>query len=125
MRTTIILAFMLSILMISCSKSSDDQPVLLRIENSGSIPLDSAIIINPAGKQVYLNIAANSFSAYKPFQFIYNYAYIKLYYGNQYAVLQPIDYVGETRYTSGRFTYKLLIISNLTTNHVIVENHKD
>jgi hypothetical protein len=116
---------MLSILMVSCSKSSGDQSVLLRIENPGSIPLDSAIIINPAGKQVYLNIAANSFSQYKSFPFIYNYAYIKLYYGNQYAILQPIDYVGETKYTSGRFTYKLLIVSNLTTNYVIVENHKD
>ncbi len=109
----------------SCSKSDENRSVLLRIENPGIVAFDSVIVINPANKQVYLNVNSNSKSDYKEFAFLYKYAYIKAYFGNQSAVLQPIDYVGETKFTSGKFTYKLFIVSNLTSNNMIVENRKD
>lgn len=126
MRTIIILLGAICFLLIGCSKSPvDSAPVLLRIENAGIIPFDSVVVINPAGRQSYFNVGRNSKSGYKEFEFIYNYAYIEAYYGNQSAILQPIDYVGETKFTSGKFTYKIVIVSNLTLNSILLENQKD
>lgn len=125
MRTIIIFTVIISFVLSSCSKSAENNNVLLRIENTGNITFDSVLVINPAGKQVYLNIGSNAKSGYKEFAFIYNYSYIKAYYGNEYALLQPIDYVGETKFTNGKFTYKIFIVSNLTSNNIIVENRKD
>jgi hypothetical protein len=108
-----------------CSKNTDTNGVLLRMENLTNNKLDSIVVINPAGSQVYNSIAANSKSEYKEFAFIYNYAYIRVYFGNQTAILQPIDYVGETKIENGKYTYRLSIISNLTTNYITVVNQKD
>lgn len=125
MRSVIILMVIISICVGSCSKSTEDNPVLLRIENPGIIAFDSVIAINPAGKQIYLNVNSNSKSDYKEFAFIYKYANVKVYFGNKSALLQPIDYVGETKITGGKFTYKLFIVSTLTSNNVIVELQQD
>ena len=126
MRTIIILVGVVSFLLIGCSKSPvESTPVLLRIENAGIIAFDSVVVINPAGRQSYFNVGSNTKSVYKEFAFIYNYAYIKAYYGNQSAILQPIDYVGETKLTSGKFTYKIVVVSNLTLNGILIKNKKD
>ena len=40
-------------------------------------------------------------------------------------VKESIDYVGETKLTSGKFTYKIVVVSNLTLNGILLENKKD
>jgi hypothetical protein len=110
---------------LGCSKPSTATGVLLRVENTLNVTIDSVIIALPGGQQVYTNIGSNTKSGYKAFKFIYNYAYIKVYTGNSSLVLQPIDYVGETKIENGSYTYRLYTISNLTTTYLGVENIKD
>lgn len=126
MRLLFILSAVLLFIIPGCSKKTEDKNgVQLRIENLNNATLDSLVVQNPAGRQVFYTIAPGTKSAYKVFDYIYNYAYIKAYYSNQTLVLQPIDYVGETKLETGNFTYKIYVISNFTSSFLSVENTKD
>lgn len=129
MRTFFILISAWSILTITaCSKKEvvvQETGVQLRIENLCGIKLDSVWVNSPGGKQVYYNVNLGEKSGYKAFSFIYPYAYIKIFSGSQSMVLQPIDYVGETKITTGMYTYRIYFMSNFTGNFLTVENIKD
>jgi hypothetical protein len=99
--------------------------VQLRIENQCNLKIDSVAVISPGGKQVYYTINNGEKSGYKSYSFIYNYAYIKLYSGSEYKVVQPIDYVGETKIETGRYTYRLFMGVNGAATYLSVENRKD
>lgn len=127
MKAIYLLAIVMLPAILSCSKKTNtvQEGVVLRIENLTSSKLDSVVVINPAGRQVYYNISAGLKTDYKAFDYIYNYAYIEAYYNNTTAIMQPIDYVGETKIENGKYTYRLSIISNAVSNYVNVENQKD
>lgn len=127
MKTIYFLAIIMLPAIVSCSKetTTEKEGVVLRIENLTSAKLDSVVVINPAGRQVYYDISAGLKTDYKAFDYIYNYAYIKAYYNNTTAIMQPIDYVGETKIENGKYTYRLSIISNAVSNYVNVQNQKD
>lgn len=127
MRIIFILVFAALLAITSCSKETvvAAKGVQLRIENLTVYKLDSVEVKNPAGRRVYYNINAGLKTDYQDFAFIYNYAYIKVYYNNRTVTLQPIDYAGEPAFDNGKYTYRLYIISNATSNYVNVENKKD
>jgi hypothetical protein len=85
----------------------------LRIQNHTSLVYDSVHVISPGGKQVYYQINPGGFSGYKPFSFLYRYAYIEVFYNGRKLILQPFDYVGEQKLNPGKYTYQLGIMFTL------------
>ncbi len=127
MRTFIFTAICLFSL-VSCKKTDEinlENPAFLRIENTGNLVFDSVKVNSPGGSQTYYNAEVNSPSGYKKFNYLYRYASIEIYFGNQTAKLQPFDYVGENMLYGGNHTYSLLVISTLTSNSVTLTYRKD
>ncbi len=126
MKSLTILLLAVAVMMTSCTKEASEQKgVVLRIENLTPDKLDSVVVINPAGRQVYYDIITNAKTEYKSFEYIYNYAYIKAYYNSKVAIMQPIDYIGEIKIENGKYTYRLSIVRNSSSNYVSVQNQKD
>ena len=105
--------------------SNDDGSAFLRIENNGTIAFDSVIVNSPGGNHVYYSVAANSVSGYKEFSFLYRYAYIKVFFDNKTATLQPFDFVGENKLDKGKYTYSLTITSTAGSNSVSLAFRRD
>lgn len=106
----ILLPVLIALSIAACQKQNDSDATTLRIYNSSAIFYDSVIVNSPGGRQVYYNVAANSYSVYKPFNFLYNYAYIEVHFNNQMTKLQPIDYVGEEKLKPGKYSYELMVM---------------
>lgn len=81
----------------------------LRIFNNSTILFDYVLVNSPGGKHMYHQITPGSSSDYKKYRFIYNYAYLEVYYNNQMLKLQPIDYVGEEKLKSGNYSYRITV----------------
>jgi hypothetical protein len=117
------LTFLVSIsLLILWSCQSDDEmstptsgnEVQLRIENVSTFTFDEVYIeAGGGGDQTYDDISSGALSDYKVFDYVYRYGFIQVLIADDTLSLQPIDYVGEERYTSGQFTYVIDIISEL------------
>lgn len=95
-------------LLIGCKKLSPEK-TQLRIFNNSSVAFDSVFVNSPGGKQLYTQITPGSFSEYKKYRFIYNYAYLEVYFNNQVLKLQPDDYVGEEKLRSGNYSYRITV----------------
>ena len=110
----------------ACSKKFDENSSSsLRIYNTNNLyTYDSVIVNSPGGNQVYYNIAPGNYSGYKPFSFLYNYAYIEVHFNNQVVKLQPFDYVGEEKLKPGKYRYELGIIA-AQQNSITLECKKD
>ena len=106
----ILLVILIAFCVTACQKQNDRQSTTLRIYNNSGLFYDSVIVNSPGGKQVYYNVAANSYSGYKPFNFLYHYAYIEVHFNNQLTKLQPIDYVGEEKLKPGKYSYELMVL---------------
>lgn len=96
----------------------------LRIHNISNIQYDSVLVNAPGGKQVYGPVSPGSFSDYKPFLFLYNYAYIEVHFNNQVVKLQPLDYVGEEKLKPGKYRYELKLIIG-QQNSLVLECKRD
>ncbi len=96
----------------------------LRIHNISNIQYDSVLVNAPGGKQVYGPVSPGSFSGYKPFLFLYNYAYIEVHFNNQVVKLQPLDYVGEEKLKPGKYRYELKLITG-QQNSLVLECKRD
>nr|WP_294904394.1 hypothetical protein [uncultured Lacibacter sp.] len=109
----ILLLVVIVLAVTACTKQNGTEgngKTLLRINNKSALFYDSVIVNSPGGKQVYYNVAANSYSGYKPFNFLYHYAYIEVHFNNQLTKLQPIDYVGEEKLNPGKYSYELMVL---------------
>ncbi|TWI85201.1 hypothetical protein IQ13_0358 [Lacibacter cauensis] len=95
-------------LLIGCTKLLPEN-TQLRIFNNSNIIFDSVLVNSPGGKHQYHQIAPGSSSDYKKYRFIYNYAYLEVYFNNQMLKLQPIDYVGEEKLRSGNYSYRITV----------------
>jgi hypothetical protein len=94
----------------SCTKQLEVE-TQLRINNISNVLFDSVVVNAPGGNQVYYNIPPGSYSGYKPFLFLYNYAYIEVHFNNQVVKLQPLDYVGEEKLKPGKYRYELGVVA--------------
>lgn len=95
-------------LLIGCKKLLPEK-TQLRIFNNSTVVFDSVLVNSPGGKHIYHQITPGSSSEYKEYKFLYNYAYLEVYYNNQLLKLQPIDYVGEEKLRSGNYSYRITI----------------
>jgi hypothetical protein len=112
---------LLLVLLPSCSSvTSSEAPVEVRIFNASAVSFDRVVIGFPRQKEDYGALAAQAQSGYRSVGEAYSYAYVEVHRAGERFVLQPIDYVGETRLTSGRYTYVLDLNANrpgLTLTH--------
>ncbi len=82
----------------------------LRIANDSAIPFEEVTIyFHPDARHPYGPLGPGEISDYKEFNFIYRYSFIEIKTPDNTYQLQPVDYVGETRYYTGHFTYHLVI----------------
>lgn len=106
---------------ISCKKNSlkkceehtkspcqeDANKTNIRIKNNSKYDFCN-VIIDPSGKLTnYGIVKSGENSCYNYFDSAFQYAYVKLYIGDNEFILQPIDYVGEQPLGVGKFTYSI------------------
>lgn len=86
----------------------------LRIENGTPFTIDSCYI-SPGtwNGHDYGLINVNSLTDYFGFDSVYHYGYIRVKMNNKIYPLVPFDYVGETPYRKGNFTYKITYSNTL------------
>lgn len=94
---------------VGCSGDDDVSPaqVQIRIKNSSSFRYLDIMINTGGGENNYGDIELHRFSEYKSFDYAYRYAYIQLKIEEETFILQPIDYVGETKLAAGKYTYDI------------------
>ncbi|MCA6074065.1 hypothetical protein [Fulvivirga sedimenti] len=108
-------SLLLAVLLALTSCNDDDAPgepgiVRLRVSNHSPVKFDQVYVNTGGGEHDYGVLAPGSTSDYITFQYVYRYAYVKVVAGDKTYVIQPIDYVGETKYFVGSYTYILDII---------------
>ncbi|MDR9418917.1 hypothetical protein [Gracilimonas sp.] len=87
--------------------NSDSDEVKIRIENFSEYEMKNLVVSFPDEEVEYGNINSGANSVYKEVKKAYRYAYIETYIQGKKAVLQPIDYVGESFLSPGSYTYEL------------------
>ncbi|MCB0570058.1 MAG: hypothetical protein KDC66_09860 [Phaeodactylibacter sp.] len=102
------------LLAFGCSKDTEGPGTLqLRIENQSAYTFSQVRVeTGGGGDGLFTDIGPGERSEYKAFEYTYRYAYIQAIIGADTLTLQPIDYVGEQRYTSGKFTFQVDIIGD-------------
>lgn len=104
-----------SIAMAACEQAGEEvlpghDGAALRIENLSTYTISSLEVRPGAGEvQTFEDIAPGATTAYRPFEFIYSYAYLRAVVEGDTLTLQPIDYVGAQAYDSGAYTYLIQI----------------
>ncbi len=111
MEAKIVGCLLLTWLLLACTAQEDGvipghDGAALRLENVSSLAI-SEITVSPGGggTQVYSNLEPGAVSAYKPFDFVYRYAYLQAVVEGDTLTLQPIDYIGEQQFGAGAYTY--------------------
>lgn len=97
----------------------------LRIENGSAFAISSLEVNTGGGRQIYEDIAPGDVTAYRPFDFIYSYAYLQAVVEGDTLTLQPIDYVGAQAYDSGAYTYLIQISGTTVPSSISIEFRED
>lgn len=109
-----VLYFLLLILMIAGTACDQDVPgrAQLRIHNQSRESFQEVIIRSPGVNFRFGPITGDGITAYEDLGTIYRYANITVVTETDTLALIPIDYVGETPFTKGNYTYQLAIRSS-------------
>ena len=101
---------LLSALLAGCTSSSGphDGPEI-RIANRSDRDFASVLVRFPSDDVHYGAVAAGRATEYRQVDQAYRYAYVEVRVGDDRIVLQPIDFVGETLLSPGRYTYVLTL----------------
>lgn len=93
------------LLLILFTGCDDDQPTppLLRIKNVDTIDFEEVLV----GNVEFGALTSGETSDYEMFDEVYRYNYIRIVFNNDTCIAQPIDFVGETAYTSGKYRYDI------------------
>ncbi len=102
MRKLFIALFALSLLT-SCSSDDADAPVEIRVSNDSTFTFDEILVSN----KTYGSLAPGEDSQYQDYAVAYRYDYIRLVIAQDTVTYQPIDFVGETPLSGGKYTYSL------------------
>ncbi len=111
----------LVLLLVSCNNS---HTVQLRVKNESTYTYDSVLVNTSGGENKYGSIAPGTASDYKVFDFAYSYAFIKIQINREDFTLQPIDYVGERKLKSGKYTYEVSV-SDTSTHQLLLNLIED
>jgi hypothetical protein len=108
----------------ACSKKEETTltEVQVRVKNMSNMPYtDLTVIAGGGGQQNYGTVNSKALSDYKTYKFCYRYGFVQLKIDGKLYTLQPFDYVGETKFESGKFTYEIdanVINNTLSLNFV-------
>jgi len=92
---------------------SRSEDVAIRIENASDKTFDGVLVTFPDKHQEnYGRIPAASFSSYRTVTKAYRGAYMEITLGDELAIIQPVDFFGETDLPAGRYTYRLTLNAN-------------
>lgn len=95
---------MLSLSMSLCACASD---VRIRVANRSDVPMTTVIVQFPSQSETYGDIPAGASTEYRAVTEAYRYAYVEATVEDKRAIIQPIDFIGETLLSSGNYTYAL------------------
>lgn len=98
--------FVIAFVFFSCT---NNKTVKIRVRNASAFSYDSVVVNTSGGENYYGTILSNQVSEYKTFDFAYKYAYVSLYIDTVRYQLIPIDYVGELKIPSGKYTYRITV----------------
>ncbi len=103
----------LSFLLLAFTSCTTKQ-VNLRIRNTSPYTYDSVVVNTSGGENIYGTITPGTASYYKVFDYAYSYAHISLFIDTANYFLLPIDYVGEQKLQSGKYTYVVSVYDTAT-----------
>ncbi|MTI88894.1 MAG: hypothetical protein FH748_13085 [Balneolaceae bacterium] len=98
--------------MTSCNGLFDfgEDSLIIRLQNDTEYSIEDVIVLFPDEQEVeYGDLAPADTSEYKIVSKAYRYAYVEGKIGGASAVVQPIDYVGESLLEPGSYTYQLYV----------------
>ena len=78
--------------------------VEIRLKNVG---MSTYTDIKIGNNHTYDDIAPGETTDYQVYEEAYRYAYVSLEVNDEVYILQPIDFVGETKLENGKYTYEL------------------
>lgn len=87
--------------------STSDGPVEIRVENASAELMEDVLVGFPSGNVQYGDVVAGGVTGYRTVERAYRYAFVRVVVQDDTIRLQPIDYVGESLLSSGRYTYRL------------------
>ncbi|WP_215225543.1 hypothetical protein [Echinicola shivajiensis] len=107
MKKLLVFIFCLSI-SFGCSRDDiNPEAVNVRLSNISTYDFKNIIVNTSTGEVEFNDLDAQTTSEYKVFEKAYRYAFVELEIeGNTYTI-QPIDYVGETPLSKGKYTYQI------------------
>lgn len=103
----LIYLFAFLIIFSSCSEEDNNNEIQLRLSNSSSFDYKNITVNTTTGNVNFEDINSGEITQYKSFTKAYRYAFIQLEIDGSIYTIQPIDYVGETPLSYGKYTYKI------------------
>lgn len=106
------LSILFVLVLLSCEKEDVGSlviPIQIRILNQTPYDLENITVDTSGGVNSYDDVKSLTYSSYKTFDFAYAYPFIAADINGKRFVFQPIDFVGETKYVAGKYTYVLHI----------------
>lgn len=86
---------------------TDDGTSRIRLINRSQVALKNVVVKFPSGEESFGTIPHDGTTDRREVERAYRYSYIEATVEGQPAVIQPIDYVGETLLGSGKYAYAL------------------
>ncbi|WP_159467569.1 hypothetical protein [Dyadobacter sp. 3J3] len=99
---------------LSCSRDKElsnnveaQSQVQIRIRNASLLPFEDIEVNTSGGINKFGTVDDNQISDYKTFDFAYPYSFVKLNINGEPYIIQPIDYTGQRKLESGKYTYEI------------------
>ena len=103
----ILILILMNVIIYSCSSSGKSSDLQIRISNVSEFNYEN-INVNASGEIVnFGNLDSNSKSEFRTFDLAYRYAFVEFQINGETFTLQPIDYVGETPWENGKYSYEI------------------
>lgn len=108
-KTLLIISIGVLLFGVCCSNDngSFSNEVQIRVKNTSSFEYSDVRVNTSGGENNYGSILPNQLSDYKTYDFAFRYAYVELKIEGETFTLQPIDYVGEAKLKSGKYTFEI------------------
>ncbi len=86
---------------------SDNTDVKIRVQNSSAYTIENLRINTGGGEYVYEEISPGEVSDYSEYDYSYSYFFVSFSVDTTNFVRQPVDYVGEAKIKSGKYTFDI------------------
>lgn len=106
MRTGFLVLLLLA-LALACETIVSTVPVEVRVENASGQLMEDVLVGFPDEEVDYGDVGPGEATGYRTVGRAYRYAYVRTEVSGDTMALQPIDYVGESLLSGGRYTYRL------------------